>query len=80
MKTPKNSQSKQSMHRPRIFKDWLAILLVIAAILIIPLFFTIRSQAGQPVNPRPTAVSSDKSGAGYLFILFSFLLEQLLNV
>lgn len=35
------------MNRPRTFKELLEILLVIAAIILIPLFFAIRSQAGQ---------------------------------
>ncbi len=38
------------MKQPRKFKDWLEILLVIAAIILIPLFFAIRSQAGQAAN------------------------------
>jgi len=50
MKTPKNSKSKQSIKRPHKFKEWLEILLAIAAIILIPLFFATRSQAGQPVQ------------------------------
>ena len=38
------------MKQPRKIKDWLEILLVIAAIILIPLFFAIRSQAGQAAN------------------------------
>ncbi|MGA7607591.1 MAG: hypothetical protein WCA79_16880 [Anaerolineales bacterium] len=38
------------MKQPRKIKDWLEILLVIAAIILIPLFFAIRSRAGETAN------------------------------
>jgi len=56
-----------TMNRPPNFKGWLEILLAIAAIIIIPLFFAIRSQAGQTANTNIQPVSGTGTPPGVIF-------------
>ncbi len=54
------------MNKPRKFKEWLEILLVILAIILIPLFFAIRSQAGQTAS-NTQLVSGTGTPPGAIF-------------